>query len=235
MVHKQRGDSMKNEVSVQEKELGAEVSHIERKAQEMVIRTNEDFKEAGNAVKVVKSVQKRVEEYWEPMRKTTYDAYKSVTDHKKAMVDPLKRAEATIKGKMSDYQMAQEKIRREQEEKMRALARAEMEKKMAEADEAEKSGDVFSAEYARVEAEALEAASSTMSVQKAQIKVDGVAQKKAWEITGIDLAELPCEFCGVVIRPADEAAIMRLIKASKGGIRIPGVEFRETVSFAVKA
>ena len=151
------------------------------------------------------------------------------------MLDPLEAAEKIIKGKMSDYQMVQEKIRREQEEKMRALARAEMEKKMAEAEKAEKSGDVFSAEYARVEAEALEAAAETMSVPKAQVKVDGVAQKKAWEITGIDLSKLPCEFGGVVIRPADEAAIMRLIRESRGGVQIPGVEFRETVSFAVKA
>lgn len=224
-----------NELATREKELGAEVSSVEQKAMALTIRTAGDFKAAGDAVKEVKAVQKKVKDYWEPLRKTAHAAYKAVTDHKKEMLDPLEAAERIIKGKMSDYQIVQEKIRREQEEKMRALARAEMEKKMAEAEKAEKSGDVFSAEYARVEAEALEAAAETMSVPKAQVKVDGVAQKKAWEITGIDLSKLPCEFGGVVIRPADEAAIMRLIRESRGGVQIPGVEFRETVSFAVKA
>ena len=32
---------------------------------------------------------------------------------------------------------------------------------------------------------------------------------------------------GAVIRPVDQAAIMRLIRATKGGITIPGVEYTE--------
>ena len=35
------------------------------------------------------------------------------------------------------------------------------------------------------------------------------------------------EIAGAVIRPVDEAAIMRLIRATKGGIVIPGVEYAE--------
>lgn len=220
---------------VEESKLGAEVSLVEKKAQAMQIATDEDFKAAGEAVKTVKTMKKRVDEYWEPMRKSTYDAYTAVNRHKKEMSEPLKNAESIIKKKMADYQARQAEIRRAQEAEMRRLAREEMERKVAEAEEAEKSGDVFGADYARAEAEALEAMADTVVSAKPVAKADGVVQKKSWEITGIDLSKLPCEFGGVCIRPADESAIMRLIRESKGGVEIPGVTFKETVAFAVKA
>jgi hypothetical protein len=50
---------------------------------------------------------------------------------------------------------------------------------------------------------------------------------KDWAITKIDHKQVPVEIAGAVIRPVDEAAIMRLIRATKGGIVIPGVEYAE--------
>lgn len=218
----------------EENKLGAEVSLIEQKAQAMQIVTDEDFKAAGEAVKTVKTMKKRVDEYWEPMRKSTYNAYTAVNKHKKEMSEPLKTAEDIIKKKMADYQARQAEIRRAQEAEMRRLAREEMNRKMAEAEEAEKNGDAFGADYAKAEAEALGAMADTVVSAKPVVKADGVVQKKAWEITGIDLSKLPCEFGGVCIRPADESAIMKLIRESKGGVEIPGVTFRETATFAVR-
>ncbi len=222
-------------VAMKEEELGKKVSLIEHQANDLVIRTDDDFKMAGTTVKAVKTAQKQVEAYWEPMRKSTYAAYKSVTDHKKAMTEPLKKAEDILKKKMGEYQAEQERRRREEEERLRAIAKAEMERKLAEAAKAEHEGDAFGAEYAMTEAEALDTMAETAYVDKKTARVDGVIQKKAWTITGIDLKELPDEFAGIVIRPADESAIMRLIRASRGQINIPGVTFEETVSFAVKA
>ena len=40
----------------------------------------------------------------------------------------------------------------------------------------------------------------------------------------------PC----LVIRPVDEAAIMRLIRATKGGIKIPGVEYTEKAKMSFR-
>lgn len=221
-------------VPVEEKKLGTEVSKIERDAMELTISTDADFALAGDAVKAVKAAQKRVEEYWEPMRASTYSAYKAVTDHKKAMTDPLKKAEGILKTKMGEYQAMKERQRREKEEELRRLAMEEARRKLDEAKEAKANGDEFSADYALAEAEALGAMADTVHVALPETKVDGIAQKKAWTVKNIDLSKLPCEFAGVMIRPADEKAIMRLIRASKGTIKIPGVEYEETVSFAVK-
>lgn len=221
-------------VTEKERELERQVNRFEIMAESMVIASEEDFASAGNSVKEVKATLKKVEEYWEPMRASTYSAYKAVTDHKKEMVDPLKNAERILKKKMSDYKVAQERIRQKKEEAMRAVARQEMERKIAEAEKAAENGDVLGSEYAMAEAEAYENLAETARLESKETKVDGISESKSWEITGIDLKELPDEFAGVIIRPADEKAIMRLIKSSKGEVKIPGVTFREKVSFSVK-
>lgn len=221
--------------SEQEKQLGAEATSIEKRADAIIIKTDDDFAMAGQATKDVKTAQKRVEEFWEPMRASTYAAYKAVTDHKKAMIDPLKNAETILKRKMSAYQMEKERKRREEEERIRRLAQEETNRKLEEAQKAEAEGDVFGAEYALAEAEVMDNMAQTASVAKKTAKVNGISQSKKWEIRSIDLSKLPVEFAGVVIRPADERAIMQLIKATKGKIQIPGVEYEETVGISVRA
>ena len=221
--------------SEQETQLSKEVTSVEKMAVAMTIRCDEDFTEAGEATKIVKAAQKKVEEYWEPMRSSTYAAYKAVTDHKKAMIDPLKKAEKILKQKMSDYQTEQARKRAEEEARIRRLAMEEMNRKLEEAAKAEAEGDLFGAEFAMAEAQVMETASATATVTRPQAQVKGVTQTKAWRIKSINLAELPCEFGGIVIRPADERAIMQIIKASKGGAKIPGVEYEETVNISVRA
>ena len=221
--------------TVEEKALGGEVTMIEQRAMDIIIQDDAGFAIAGNVTRDVKAAQKKVEAYWEPMRVTTYNAYKAVTDHKKAMLDPLKNAETILKKKMSAYQVEQERKRREDEERLRRLAQEEADRKLAEAAKAESEGDVFGAEFAMAEAEVMDNMSRTVSVVRPAAKVAGITQTKGWAIRNIDLSKLPVEFAGVLIRPADERAIMNLIKASKGQIKIPGVEYEETVNLSVRA
>lgn len=219
----------------QEKTLGREVTSIEAQANAVTILNDEDFAAAGALTRNVKAAQKKVEEYWEPMRASTYSAYKAVTDHKKAMIDPLKKAETILKKKISAYTMEQERKRREEEERIRELARQEMERKLKEAEKAEEAGDKAAVEFAMSEAEVMDNMAATVSIKSEAPKVSGISRTKTWEIKRIDLKKLPDEFAGVLIRPADEKAIMNLIKATKGQISIPGVEYEETVSIAVRA
>ena len=235
-----REDITKCEMSVaaeaeQERRLGMQVTAIEKQAGALVVADDDGFAAAGAIARDVKATQKKVEEYWEPMRSSTYAAYKAVTDHKNEMIKPLKNAEKIIKQKMSDYQTTQKKKQAEAEARLREMARQEMERKLREAAEAESNGDLFGAEYAKTEAKVMEAVASTAATARQQIKVDGIAQSVGWRIRSIDLSKLPCEFMGTVIRPADEKAIMRLIKASGGSIEIPGVKYEETVNLSVRA
>ena len=226
---------MKEALPEQERELGREVSAIEQHAASIVIQSDEDYAAASTFARNIKSAQKKVKDYWEPMRVSTYNAYKSVTDHKKQMTDPLDKAESIIKRKMSVYQMEVERKRREEEERLRRLAQEEMDRKLAEAAKAEAKGDVYGAEFAMAEAEAIDNMAATMTYQPVSQKPAGISHTKSWEIKSIDLRKLPDEFNGVALKIPDTKAIMNLIKASKGSIQIPGVEFEETISISVRA
>ena len=218
----------------EQKELDNEVSIYEKKANEIEIVSDEDFTNAGELTKQVKALQKKAEEYWEPMRTATYDAYQAVLKHKKEMVDPMKKAEKTLKDKMSTFSIEQEKKRKAQEEELRRQAQEEAEKNLAEALEAEKNGDATAAEYAMAEAEVMSDVAANTTIPEAP-KVKGVSKTKSWEITSIDSGIVPTSVAGVEIRPVDEAAVMRLIKASKGQVEIPGVTYKETYSISVRA
>lgn len=222
-------------LDTQEKELGKEVSLIETKAESIVIKNDEDFAEAAEFAKMIKQRQKYVKDFFEPMRISTKSAYDAVLARKKETLDPLDRAEKIIKNTMNVYTDEQERKRRELEEKMRMQAKLEMEKKLKEAAALEAEGDYISAEMAMVEAEVMENASenSGLYVQKPQAK--GVSQTKDWVIESIDRTAVPIDFCGMELRPVDESAIIRLIKASKGSIKIPGVVYKETVRTSIRS
>lgn len=215
--------------------LGEEVSAIELQAEGVVITTDQDYSMAGEATSNVKRMQKKVEEYWEPMRVSTKKAYDDVLAHKKEMLDPLKKAEQILKGKMSGYLLEQERKRKEQEEAMRKLAEAESDRKLQEAIDASNAGDTAAAEFAMAEAEVYDAAAATSAIAKQTPKANGVSTSKSWKITSIDSKQVPVEFSGMELRPVDEKLVMQLIKASKGKIVIPGVKYEETVTISVRS
>ncbi|MCQ4951053.1 hypothetical protein, partial [Bittarella massiliensis (ex Durand et al. 2017)] len=65
-------------------------------------------------------------------------------------------------------------------------------------------------------------------------RAKGVSSGKDWEIEAIDHEKVPVNFSGVEIRPVDEKAIMRLIRASKGKIQIPGIKYKETIKMSIR-
>ena len=219
----------------EETSLESQVSVFEEKVNAVVIKNQAGYEGAAELVKEVKRVQKQVTDYWEPLRVNAKAAYDAVLARKKEMLTPLDRAEKVLKKKMGDYTLEVERKRREAEEALRRAAEAEISKKLDEAAEAEASGDVDGAEYAMAEAEVLEGVSIGGDGGKAGPKAAGVSQSKSWEITEIDPDKVPVSIMGAVIRPVDEKAVMRIIKASKGTIQIPGIKYKETVNISVRS
>ncbi len=217
-------------------DLGKEVSIVERRAGSVVIASEADFQDASDFARTVKTLQKKVKDYWEPMRVSAKKAYDDVLDHKKEMLDPLDRAEKILKEKMAEFTAEQIRKQREQEEAMKRLAQEEADRKLAEAIECQNNGDSAGAEAAMAEAEVMDGmALSGISVSAQKPKADGVSMSKTWKITSIIEHEVPIDINGAVIRPVDQSAIMALIKATKGKIKIPGVTYEETVSVSVRS
>lgn len=166
----------------EENKLGRQVSLIEQKAESVVVNSDDGFAYAGELTKQVKQMQAKVTDYWEPMRKTTYEAYKSVTDHKKEMLDPLASAEKILKKKMGAYTLQKERERREREEELRRQAEAEMNRKLEEAVKAESEGDALGAEMAMTEAEVMESVATTAvilySVENSYLDIEVEPQER---------------------------------------------------------
>ncbi len=218
-----------------EEKLGKQVSTVEMQAEGIAITDAESYEAAADMLRNVKDVGKKVEEYWEPLRQTTYEAYQNVLARKKEMVEPLKSAEKILKGKIGDYQLEQERVRREQEEAMRRRAQEEADRKLAEAIEAQNNGDMVGAEFAMAEAEVMDNVALAGRVQSQVPKVKGLSTSKSWEITDIDSSKVPIELNGMMLRPVDKKLVLSLIKMSKGKIQIPGVTYEETATVSVRS
>lgn len=215
--------------------LDKEVSLVEQQAASVVVASDEDYANAGTVTAEIKKVQKKVTEYWEPLRASTYKAYQDVMARKKEMLGPLESAEKILKKKMVVYYDEKERKRKEQEEAMRRLAQEEADRKLEEAIAADAVGDTIGAEFAMAEAEIMDDVAVSGGIQSQAPKASGVSTTKTWVIESIDESKVPVDINGAVIRPVDEKAVMALIKATKGKISIPGIKYKETVTVSVRS
>lgn len=219
----------------QEQEMQTSISLIENDAATLSILNDKQYQEAGEFVKMVKANMKTVKDYFAPMKEAAHKSHQAVCAREKEMLDPLLKAEKTCKTQMAEYLRRKQEEARKQEELMRRLAQEEADKKLAEAIEAENNGDGEAAALALAQASVADQVSSNTVVQASTPKVAGISTSKDYEITLVDHDAVPISVAGMVIRPVDEKAIMRLIKASNGTIQIPGVEYRETVRMSVSS
>ena len=63
--------------------LTREASLIEQQASSVVVTNDAEYAVAGDLTKAVKQMQKKVKDYWEPMRVNAKAAYDEVLAHKK--------------------------------------------------------------------------------------------------------------------------------------------------------
>jgi hypothetical protein len=150
------------------------------------------------------------------------------------MLTPLTNAEKTLKHTMGAYTLRKAQERRAAEEAARKRAQEEAERKLAEASAMEQAGDKEAATSAMIDAQIADTMSRTIQIFTPQPKAEGVSQTKDWEILSVDVSQVPTVFSGMILRPVDEKAVIRLIRASKGAIQIPGVTYQETIKTSIR-
>lgn len=212
-----------------EHELERSITEIEFQAGAITIDTDEDYQAAAEFGRLLKQKSSDVKEFFKPLKDAAHKAHAQICSREKAMLKPLESAEKILKQTMGSYVQEQERKRREAEEAARKAAREEAERKLREAIAMEAKGDAEGAALAMDEAEIMDDAAAAVSVTIAAPKAKGVINKKDWEIVSIDTSVVPNEVAGIEIRPVDRAAVMRLIRSSKGQVKIPGVVYKETV------
>lgn len=182
------------------------------KAKDRQITNQAELEDAAAVLKEIKGRQKRVKEIFNPIKDKTHKAWKEVCDQESGYLKPLQQAESFLKGKMGDYQMEQDRIRREEEKRLQEEARKKEEARRKE--QAEKTGDKSIMEkpivVPQVKVQAPEQPKGTSFVEK-------------WNFKIIDPNKVPKEFWFI-----DEKAIAGIVRVKKGNTNIPGVEVYAT-------
>jgi hypothetical protein len=217
-----------------EKALAKSVSAVELKAESLAIETDEDYESAGVFGREIKGATAEVQSFFKPMKEAAHRANAEICAREKQMLDPLKSAEKTLKLTMGAYVATKEQKRRAMEAELRRRAQEEADRLAAEAAKLESQGDVVGAAATFADAQVTEAAGANMSVVIERPAAAGVSTSRDWEVISIDPASVPISVSNIEIRPVDKAAVIRLIRATKGSVQIPGVTFKEVARMSFR-
>jgi hypothetical protein len=217
-----------------EQTLQAEAAALEIRAGTLVVSDDQEYQEAAEFARMLKTKAGEITAFFKPMKDSAHKAHKQVCDREKEMLAPLAKAEKVIKQAMSSYLDEQEKRRKAAEASARLAVQAEAEKLLCQAVALEAQGRISEADAIVDEAEIIEEAAGSVAVGFSMPSVKGVSSSRDWEIESIDPAKVPDTVNGSVIRPVDEKAVMRIIRASKGTIQIPGIKYKAATKMSIR-
>jgi hypothetical protein len=207
-------------------QLADETNAVEKKAlaipdqaKLIVVSDKDSMAMADNTVEAIGALIKEVDGTFKPLADKAFQAHRSITAKWKEVKQPLEDAKTYLVNQVKAYQR---KVREEAEAEQRRLAeiarKQEEERRLAEAIEAEKEGNVEEAQ-AIIEEEMFV---PTPIVRPDVPKVDGrkYATKWSWKVT--DINKVPREYLIV-----DQIKMNGIVRAMKGQTRISGIEVFE--------
>jgi hypothetical protein len=124
--------------------------------------------------------------------------------------------------------MEEERLLREEQERWK---KEKTERLLQRAAEVETEGKQEQAEYLVEEAERVQFAQFE---QPKQIKTAGTSAIRIWKARVLNDGIVPIEIAGTMLRPVDTATLDKLAKATKGAMKIPGVEFYEDIQMRIR-
>lgn len=205
-----------------EKKAEAVVAPIVREAQLIRVTNPAENTVAAEFLKRVKATSKQVEGIFADPKKKAADAHKAICSKENELLKPLLTAEALVKGQLSAYAVAQERLRIEAERKAAEEAAA----LQIEAAVATESGDIDTAAEKQI------AAATAMAEVAYKVappeKVSGVHTQKVkkWKIA--DISRIPAQYLIV-----NEKMVNAVVKTGGAGFAIPGIEiYEETIVVA---
>lgn len=185
-------------------------------AKAMVIRTPEDFQSADQFCVKLASLEKLIKNDFAPAKDAAFQAHRAITAQEKAHLEKVQEPRRLVKGKMSEWQDAQEVLRREEEKRQQDAARKQAEEDaLAAAIESEKSGDMEQAE-AIIAAPVQVAA---VVLEKSTPK-SATVLRKIWTYRIINEGMVPRSYLMV-----DTSRLGQQARATQDTIKVPGVEF----------
>jgi len=210
---------MENEIVVIEKRT----QDLTKQATSIVIKDQLQYGRANNFLRAVKDLQKEIHNTFDPIVSAAYKTHQEASSKRKLHLMPAVSAEIVVKNKMIMYDDKMKAKQREEQRKIDLKAEIEADKKRKElAARAEKwaaKGKTIKAEELQEQAEDVEVIAPVVAPKVE--KVRGVSFKENWSAIVVDETKVPREYLQV-----NTMALNRIAKATKGSIKIPGVEFK---------
>ena len=217
-----------------EDELTKSVSAVEAQANAVVVKNDIDYQAAAEFGRMLKKKSAEVSEFFKPLKDAAHKTHKQICDREKAMLKPIAAAERAVKASMGKYVMWKLEEQQRIEEQLRRQAQEESDRLLDQAAALESSGNAQQANAMFANAQMVDAAARNIALERNAPKADGISTTTDWQIVSIDAAQVPVDVAGCVIRPVDESAVMKLIRASKGKVNIPGIKYQAIAKVAIR-
>lgn len=178
---------------------------------------------AAELLRGIKALRQKIAETFDPHVKRAFEAHRALCKEKQDAEAPLTEAEGILKRALVAYDTEQDRIRRQEEQRLREEARRQEEqRRLDEAAALELQAAETDDALLRQEAEELFAApveAPTVVVAKSTPKVAGISYREIWKYRVVDARKVPDEY-----KKVDDIKIGGVVRALKGGTKIPGIE-----------
>ena len=197
-------ENMQTEIVISKKaeELAKDTETLDVQYSSYKITTQPQFVQAAEDLKVIKGKYNEIENERKELTRPIDEGKRRIMDFFRAPLTRLASAEANIKRALLSYQQEQQRIAAENARKIQERA-----------DKAAANGKAKKAAELQQQAAAVE----QMTIAP---KVAGISTRTAWHYRVVDESIIPREY----LEPKD-SVLSKLATATKGHLKIPGIEF----------
>lgn len=199
-------------------------------AQAITVTDSNTYAQAGEMVRGLKALAKRITEYMADDIKRAHELHKSLTRKRAQAVDPIEAEARRLGREMAAWDAEQQRRRREEEARLAREAKAREEALALEQAALMREQGVPEAEAMAVVEQAIEAPAPVVTLAPAAPKVEGVSYRSDWRFEITDPHAIPREYLAI-----DEKKIGGVVRALKGAAKIPGVRVYEVKTPVVRA
>lgn len=226
-------------VEPETKQIEEKALTITERAQAVQITDQPTYDGAVELLRGVKALRKEAEAHHRPMIEAAYRAHKAATDALKRIDDPLKQAESHVKGRIGAWDMEQERIRREAQQRLEAEARRKAEEEALAAAIAAEQAGASGAEVDAVIEEAQYAPVVAPPPPPVYEKASGVVTRTTYTPEVTNPSELVRHIAAhpelTYLLSVNMPALRSMVKAQGAQFRLPGVRVVETKNVAVRS
>jgi len=215
---------------MEEKQLTQDVQPVIVQSTQLQVATKDDYYNASEFLKDIKSAQKKVVEFFEDMKANTYKAWKEICNKEKSFLDPLSGAERLVKGKMLEWKLEEDRKAEEERIKLQKEVEAKAER---EREKLLKKSENMKTESKQEEymERAENVVTPIIEVQSKAEKVKGVSVSTTYEFEIVDKKEFvkaatnDDNLLGFI--EINLSGLNKIAKATKGNVNYPGLKVNE--------